>query len=107
MRGIMDCMADNTIIPTDTLKGLCRKWKIKELSLFGSVVRGDMRPDSDIDVLVELEPDHNWGWEIFDLQDELSALLGGRTVDLVFKSGLRNPLRRRHILESRRVLYAA
>lgn len=84
----------------------CRKWKIREFSLFGSVLRDDFRPDSDIDVLVEFEPDHGWSlYEVVDMEDELKALFG-RNVDLVMKGGLKNPFRRREILRSREVLYA-
>jgi uncharacterized protein len=93
-------------IPKDQIAELCRRWKISELSIFGSVLGDDFRNDSDVDVLIQLEPNHGWGWEIFDLQAELTSLLG-RKVDLVFKDGLRNPIRRRHIMNSRQVLYAA
>ena len=92
--------------PLAALGELCRKWKVQELSIFGSALRDDFRDESDVDVLIQLQPNHGWGWEIFDLEAELSALLG-RKVDLVFKDGLRNPIRRRKILESRQVLYAA
>ena len=93
-------------LPLAALRELCRKWKVQELSIFGSALRDDFRDESDVDVLIQLQPNHGWGWEIFDLEAELGALLG-RKVDLVFKDGLRNPIRRRKILESRQVLYAA
>ena len=77
------------------------------MSLFGSVVREDFRPDSDVDVLVSFAV--GAGWSLFDLvtmREELVALLG-RPVDLVEEAGLRNPYRRSAILKSKRVLYAA
>ena len=61
----------------------CRRNRIRRLSLFGSVLRADFRPDSDVDVLVEFEPEARVGFfKLVDLQDELSAMIGGRTVDL-------------------------
>src|SRR3990172_1706957 len=89
------------------IAAFCRKWKIREFSLFGSVLRDDFRPESDIDVLVSLEPDAPWSlWEWIDLKEELTDLLG-RDVDLVEKDGLRNPFRRYAILTSKQVIYAA
>ncbi len=94
-------------VSDDRIAGFCRRWKITEMSLFGSVVRDDFRPDSDIDVLVSFEA--GAGWSLFDLmtiQEELAALIG-RPVDLVEEAGLRNPYRRSAILKSKQVLYAA
>ena len=94
-------------IPMEKIADFCRKWKVKEFSLFGSVLRGDFRPDSNVDVLVELEPGH--GWELYewvDMIEELKAIFG-RQVDLVEKAGLRNPFRRHSILTAREVLFAA
>ncbi len=97
----------NIDIPKSEIEAFCRKWKIKELSLFGSVLRDDFRPDSDIDVLVSFEPDAPWDlFHLVDMRDELMALFG-RDVDLVEKEGLRNPFRRRTILDTREVIYAA
>ncbi len=59
----------------------CRRHHIKRLALFGSVLRDDFRPDSDVDVLVEFEPGHVPGWEFFDWEDELSQIIG-RKADL-------------------------
>ena len=84
----------------------CRKWRVKELSIFGSALRDDFRPDSDVDVLVELEddaPSDAFGW--VDMIDELEAILG-RKVDLVDKAGLRNPFRRHAILHTREIIHA-
>lgn len=85
----------------------CRKRHIKELSLFGSVLRDDFRPDSDVDVLVVFAEEERHTFRAFlDAQDELEKLLG-RPVDLVEKGAVRNPFRRHHILNNREVLYAS
>jgi predicted nucleotidyltransferase len=100
-------MVPNRIpVSQDQLAAFCHKWKVKELSIFGSVLRDDFRDDSDVDVLVEMLPESELGWDWLDMQDELGLLLG-RQVDLVFKDGLRNPYRRGEILRTRQVLYAA
>ncbi|MBE3096851.1 MAG: nucleotidyltransferase family protein [Planctomycetes bacterium] len=94
-------------IPMDKVVDFCRKWKITEFSLFGSVLRDDFRPESDVDVLVEFEPDAPWSlWDWIDMIDELKAAFG-RDVDLVSKGGLRNPFRRHAIMSSREIIYAA
>ena len=80
---------------------------MKELSLFGSVLREDFNSDSDVDVLVELTPGHGltfYDW--LDMIQELEAILGGR-VDLVSKSAIRNPPWRREILRTAEAVYAA
>ncbi len=96
-------------IPVDyaRLEEFCRKWRVKELAIFGSALREDFRPDSDVDVLVELLPEHGltlYDW--VDMVEELRAIFG-RKVDLVAKGGLKNPFRRRAILRTAQVLYAA
>lgn len=84
----------------------CRKWGVRELSLFGSVLRDDFRPDSDIDILVEIEPSRGLtAWDWVDMVEELKSLFG-REVDLVEKSAIRNPFRRRQILSTSKVVYA-
>jgi predicted nucleotidyltransferase len=91
-------------IPMDEIKKLCAKYQVKELALFGSVLRPDFRDDSDIDVLVEFEPDAQIGLMAFTgLMFDLSDLLH-RKVDLVPKDGLK-PLIRRPVLESAQVIY--
>jgi uncharacterized protein len=91
----------------DVLSNFCRKWRIREMSLFGSRLREDFRPDSDLDVLVSFEPSVPWSlWDMVDMRDELTAITG-RNVDLVDKEGLRNPYRRDAILSSREIVYAA
>ena len=87
------------------LVDLCGRYQVRELSLFGSAARGEMRPGSDIDLLVEFLP--NAGVDLVDyagLMLDLSRLLG-RNVDLVSKNGLK-PLIRDSVLEDARLLYA-
>jgi predicted nucleotidyltransferase len=89
------------------LEQFCLKWKVKELSLFGSVLRDDFRPESDIDVLVSFVPDAPWTlWDLMEMKEELESLFN-RPVDLVEKEALRNPWRKREILNTYEVLYAA
>ena len=68
-------------LPMDAIRAFCERWKITEFAVFGSVLRDDFRPDSDVDVLVEFEPGQTPGLAFFDIQAELSQLLG-RRVDL-------------------------
>ena len=94
-------------IPQEMIEGFCSRWKIKELAVFGSILRVDFGADSDVDVLVTFDPDANWS--VFDLsrmRGELSDLLG-READIVEPDNLRNPFRRREILATRKVIYAA
>ncbi len=85
----------------------CRKWKIKEFALFGSVLRDDIGPDSDVDVVVAFEPDAPWSlFEWGDMTEELKRIFG-REVHLVEKEGLRDPFRRHAILTAKEVIYAA
>ena len=83
----------------------CRRRHIRRLSLFGSVLRGDFRADSDIDVLVEFAPGHTPGLEIVDIQEELSELFGGREVDIVNPKYLNRRIKD-HVLKSAEVQYA-
>ncbi|MEX2237128.1 MAG: nucleotidyltransferase family protein [Dehalococcoidia bacterium] len=98
-------------IPRDWLEDFCQRWKIRELSLFGSVLRDDFGPESDIDFLVSFQPvarpEDGWSlWDLFDMEAELKAKFG-RDVDLVEKEALRNPFRRHNILTTSRVIFAA
>lgn len=97
-------------IPKDRIAEFCRRWKITELALFGSVLRDDFQPDSDVDVLVTFTPDAKWSlFDHVDMEDELEEILG-RPVDLVSRRGIersRNPFRRRAILESAQVVHVA
>lgn len=76
-------MDRHSVIPKDKIIDFCQRHHIRKLALFGSVLRDDFGPDSDIDVLVEFEPDHAPGFfRLFDMEEELSSLFGGRKVDL-------------------------
>ena len=94
-------------IPETKLADFCRCWKIEELSLFGSVLRNDFGPDSDIDVLVTFEPDTDWSLlDVACMKLELEDIFC-RPVDIVEKSAIRNPFRRKRILGEYEVVYAA
>jgi|SRR5436305_3263743 len=94
-------------IPMEVIDAFCRKWGVRELALFGSVLREDFSPQSDIDVLVAFAPGAQRSlFDLVEMRDELSAIFG-RKVDLVSKGGLRNPFRRQEILKTRQILYAA
>ncbi len=92
-------------VPADALADFCRRHHITRLAFFGSVLREDFGPDSDVDVLVEFAPGHTPGLEIVDIEEELSALLGGRKVDLVNPKYL-IPRLRRTVLASAELQYA-
>lgn len=93
-------------IPNETITAFCRRHQIRKLALFGSVLRDDFGPDSDIDVLVEFEPGADQGLTLLDLagmEIELSCLLG-RRVDFVLRDELK-PFLRDNILSSAEVIY--
>jgi predicted nucleotidyltransferase len=95
------------IIPKEKIEEFCRRWKIAELALFGSALREDFRPDSDVDILISF--DEGAEWDLFDwvsMMEELKQIFG-REVDLVEKATLRNPFRRHSILETKEVIYVA
>jgi uncharacterized protein len=101
-------MIPNIKIDRRRIAGFCRRWKIKEFALFGSVLRDDFRPDSDVDVLVDFAGDAHWTLlDIPQMQEELEAIIG-RKVDLLTRRGVRqsrNPIRKRAILSSAEVVY--
>jgi len=73
----------NVAVPAGEIAGFCRRNHIRRLHLFGSALRGDFGPDSDVDVLVEFKPGHVPGFfRLFDMEAELSTLFGGRKVDI-------------------------
>jgi len=90
------------------IDAFCRKWKIAELSLFGSVLRDDFGPKSDIDVLVSFEPDAEWSlWDHYHMQEELKKMFR-RRVDLLTRYAVEhseNWIRRKNILESAETVY--
>jgi predicted nucleotidyltransferase len=96
-------------IPWDRIEAFCRKWGIAEFALFGSVLRDDFGPDSDVDVLVRYSPDTSPS--LFDYADKIEELVEifGRPVDLVSRKAIErseNPFRKKSILSSARVIYA-
>lgn len=97
-------------VAPETLEDLCERWRIRRFELFGSVVRSDFRPESDIDVLVEFDPEARFSlFEFFDVEQELTALFG-RHVDLVERRAVEkspNEFRRDLILGDATLLYAA
>jgi hypothetical protein len=94
----------------ESVEEFCTRWKISELSLFGSVLRDDFHSSSDVDVLVSFSPDADWGLiDHVEMRDELQKIFG-RKVDLVTRRSVehsRNWIRRKAILESARPLYVA
>lgn len=92
-------------IPRDKIADFCRRHHIRTLSLFGSILRDDFGPDSDVDVLVEFQPDCVVGLRIIQMGQELSALLGGHKVDMVSREYLNHRIRDR-VLASAEVLFA-
>ena len=97
----------NIPIPKGRIRDFCRKCKIAELSLFGSVIREDFRPDSDVDVMVTFAKEAQWSlYDWVDMIGELREIFG-RDVDLLSSQSIRNPFRRHEILKTRETLYAA
>jgi uncharacterized protein len=92
-------------VPADALDEICRRYSVRHLALFGSVLRDDFTPTSDIDVLVEFEPGRTPGLAFFALQDELAALFG-RSVDLNTSASL-SPFFRDEVLAKAETLYVA
>jgi predicted nucleotidyltransferase len=106
----MSALPTAITIDHEAIARFCRKWQVRELALFGSVLTDDFRPDSDVDVLVTFcdpAPDLGpWGEHLDTMRQELEASFG-RRVDLVEKKLVNNPFRRHHILTHRRIIYAA
>ncbi len=93
-------------VPREPLAALCLRHHIRKLSFFGSVLRDDFGPASDIDILVEFDPEFPVGFRIFDVEQELSQLFDGRRVDIVNPKYLNRHLRDR-VLADALVQYAA
>lgn len=98
----------NINLPFEQIKNFCIKWQVSELALFGSVLRDDFRPDSDIDLLVTFSPDADWSlFDHIQMQQELTTMLQ-RKVDLVSKRAIarsQNQIRRQEILSTAQVIY--
>jgi predicted nucleotidyltransferase len=93
------------VVPMEELKALCRRRHMRRLALFGSVVREDFGVHSDVDMLVEFAPEHIPGLDIVDIEQELSAPLGGSRVDLVNPKYMNRRLKDRVLAEAEE-LYA-
>ncbi len=99
-------LAPDFELSLDRLAQICDRYSVRELAVFGSAARGDIRPDSDVDLLVDFKPEAHIGLVRFArLSEELEGAIG-RTVDLVTKSGLK-PWLRATVLKEARLLYAA
>lgn len=101
----MSSMQARVAIDRNRLADFCRRHHVRKLSLFGSVLRDDFRSDSDVDVLLDLEPGRVVGYRILDMEEELSELFGGRRVHLVSEKYL-NPRLRDRVLSSAEIHYA-
>jgi len=97
-------------IPMDKLVELCKRWKIVEQTLFGSVLRDDFGPESDVDVMIVFDRDHTPSlFDMMTIRAEMSALIG-RPTDLITRSGIensQNPFLKQEILSGAEVFYAA
>ena len=103
-------MTARIAIPSDELAAFCERWQVTELALFGSVLRDDFGPDSDIDVLVRFarEARHSL-FDLVDMEQELKAIFG-REVDMVERADVErseNYIRRKAVLQSAETIYAA
>jgi predicted nucleotidyltransferase len=86
---------------------LCEKYRINELSIFGSSIRDDFTQNSDVDILVSFLNNSEISlFDIMDLEEEFSKLIN-REVDIVEKESLKNPIRKDRILSTREIIYAA
>ena len=103
-------MAVRIELPREAIADFCRRWRIRELAIFGSALREDFRPDSDVDVLVTFEPEVRWEFQQWlEMIHELEALFG-RKVDLVERRMVeqsKNYIRRKHILSHLEPIYVA
>ena len=100
-------MTTQISVDPNAVARFCRKNHIARLALFGSVLRDDFRPDSDVDVLVDFEPGHVPGFmALHHISTELSQLLGGRMVDVVTRKSLNYRIRDR-IVDTAEVVYQA
>jgi len=97
-------------IPYEQVVDFCQRRKVTEFALFGSALRDDFRPESDVDVLVTFAEDANWGlFDLVAMEEELQQLFG-RPVDLVERQAVEsseNYIRRKHILNSLEPIYVA
>lgn len=104
--GTMSAMSPQLSIDRTAIAEFCKRHHVRRLALFGSVLRGDFGPDSDVDVLVEFEPGHVPGFAFFDMQEELAGILG-RRVDLHTPGSLSRYFRDRVVREAQDQYVAA
>jgi len=96
-------------LPMEKISEFCHNWQVTEFALFGSVLREDFRPDSDIDVMVQFHPDAHPTFSTLDQMEAELKIIFHRDVDLVTRQGIetsRNYLRRHEILSSAQMIYA-
>jgi predicted nucleotidyltransferase len=92
-------------LPQAQIQRFCQQFGVEQFALFGSVLRQDFGPRSDVDVLLKFKPGYGFTFENTpDIQDELEAMFG-RPVDVIEMGRIRNPLRRRAIMNSYRIVY--
>lgn len=97
----------NSDLPHAQIAAFCQKYGVEEFSLFGSILRDDFGPESDVDVMIKFKPGHGFTFENTpDIQDDLERIFG-RKVDVIEKGRIRNPIRRQAIMHSYQVVYAA
>ena len=96
-------------LPTEKIADFCQRWQVTEFALFGSVLRDDFRPDSDIDIMVQFHPEAHPTFSSLDQMEAELKTMFHRDIDLITRQGIetsRNYLRRHEILSSAQVIYA-
>ena len=102
-------MVPTIALPVEQIAEFCQRWQVIEFALFGSVLRDDFRPDSDIDVMVQFHPEAHPTFSTLDQMEAELKVAFHRDVDLITRQGIessRNYLRRQEILSSAQVIYA-
>lgn len=108
-QAVATCIPETVVmrVRTQDIAEFCQRWKIQKFYLFGSVLRDDFRPDSDVDVMVTFAPDAQWGFEFVDMKQELEKLFD-RKVDLLTRNSIEqseNWIRREEILGTAKLIY--
>jgi predicted nucleotidyltransferase len=94
-------------INTDGIPAFCSRWKVRQLSFIGSVLRPDFGPQSDVDVVIAFDPAATWDmFDIVRMKDELESLFS-RPVDIIEEAAVRNPYMLDSIRRTKQVVYAA
>jgi uncharacterized protein len=109
-KGLHEIMGFRINLPNEAIAAFCRKWRITRLEVFGSALREDFHPESDIDFLVSFDPESRWSlFNLVTMEMELTEIVG-RKVDLVTRDGVersRNWIRKQAIPDSAELFYAA